>query len=75
MSDVLTTGEAAARLRIHESTVRRGINRGQLPGYRVGDKYVIPSIAFDRFLNGEWQPRSATPPPTTGPVLVTRKAS
>jgi putative molybdopterin biosynthesis protein len=33
---VLTLRETAERLRIHPETVRREINRGKLPAYKIG---------------------------------------
>jgi excisionase family DNA binding protein len=38
--DLKTTREAAALLRVSESTVWRWINRGVLPSYRVGPKRI-----------------------------------
>lgn len=32
----LTLGEVATRLRLHPETVRRWLNSGRLPGYRLG---------------------------------------
>lgn len=37
-------------------TVRAAIRTGELPGYQVGKKYVVPAEAFDRFCRGEWTP-------------------
>jgi excisionase family DNA binding protein len=48
----LTTEEVAQRLRLCEPSVRRGITRGELPGYRVGKRFVIPAEAFDDYLHG-----------------------
>ena len=39
---ILTAQEAAAMLRMSESTVRRLIRQGKLPGTRIGRDYRIP---------------------------------
>lgn len=38
--------------------VIRAIEKGQLPGYRMGDgeTYSIPDEAFELFCKGYWQP-------------------
>lgn len=36
----LTVGQAAAQLSVHPSTVRRWIDRGHLPAYRLGEKRI-----------------------------------
>jgi excisionase family DNA binding protein len=38
-------------------TCRAAIRTGELPGYKVGRKYVIPAEAFDRFCKVDWQPQ------------------
>lgn len=49
---------------------RQAVRNGELPGYVVGSRYVIPDDAFDRFCRGEWtpQPRQVI---VTAPVAVT----
>ncbi len=37
-----------------ENTIREAIGLGQLPGYRVGRRIVIPREAFDEFCAGRW---------------------
>jgi excisionase family DNA binding protein len=46
-------------------TVRAAIRTGELPGYQIGKKYVVPAEAFDRFCRGDWQPapRPLSPEP------------
>jgi excisionase family DNA binding protein len=41
------------------TAVKAAIVRGELPGSKVGGRYVIPREAFDRYVRGEWvaQPR------------------
>lgn len=37
--------------------VKAGIRCGQLPGYVVGKKYVVPVDAFEAFRTGKWVPQ------------------
>jgi excisionase family DNA binding protein len=43
-----TTAEVAARLRIKPGSVAKKIERGQLPGIKVGKLWLIPRDAIDR---------------------------
>lgn len=47
--------------------VRAGIRAGELPGYVVGSRFVIPADAFDDFVHGRWvpKPRPVLPAPAT----------
>ena len=61
---MLTVGEAAARLRADEQTVRRWLRSGKLPGHMIGGTklgYRIPESAVERLLSG----RSAVPARTS----------
>lgn len=40
-----------------ENTVRAAIAAGNLPGYRIGRRIVIPRQAFIEFCAGRWQPK------------------
>ncbi len=49
----LTVGEVAERLRVNEVTVRRWIQRGELPALNVGGRrpeYRIRQAAFEAFI-------------------------
>jgi excisionase family DNA binding protein len=48
--DVLTVDEVAKRLRVARLTAYRAIRNGGLPSIRVGRRYLIPRIAFERML-------------------------
>lgn len=37
--------------------VKAAIRSGELPGYHVGSRYVVPADAFAAFCRGEWQAR------------------
>lgn len=39
-------------------SVKALIRTGQLPGHKLGRRYVIPRDAFDAFCAGDWEPRS-----------------
>lgn len=43
MSETLTVKEAADTLRVCEKTVYRWIRSGEVPAYRVGRSYRIPT--------------------------------
>lgn len=36
--------------------VKAAMCSGELPGYRVGTRYLCPAEAFDDFLHGRWKP-------------------
>ncbi len=38
--DYLTVAQAAALLQVDQSTIRRWIDQGRLPAYRVGDRHL-----------------------------------
>jgi excisionase family DNA binding protein len=51
VSDLLTVHEVAAELRVHEATVRRWIEAGDLRAQRLGKRSIrIGRIELDRFI-------------------------
>jgi hypothetical protein len=36
--------------------VKAAILSGELPGHKIGNRYVVPAEAFERFCRGEWVP-------------------
>jgi len=44
---VLTVDEVAVKLGICSQLVRRQIKKGVIPCVKVGDRYLIPVVAFD----------------------------
>jgi excisionase family DNA binding protein len=50
------------------TTTKQAVRNGELPGYKVGARYVIPDEAFDRFCRGDWTP---TPRPVTPIAPIT----
>jgi excisionase family DNA binding protein len=76
MSDrpFLTTGQVAERIGLCERSVRRGIVRGEIPGYRVGKRYLVPALAFDEYLHGRWIPQTKASAPVLSMVKTRRSA-
>lgn len=56
MSAPRTVADVADALNLHPDTVRAAIRCGDLPGYQVGKKFVIPGDAFDDLIHGRWVP-------------------
>jgi len=56
MSNTETIGvpEVMRRLGCCRSTVYQGVKQGDIPGFTIGRKVVIPREAFERMLRGEW---------------------
>ncbi len=54
--DTITLPEFAAAIDVCEKTLREAFRRGEIPGYRIGSRIVIPRPAFDAFMRGEWSP-------------------
>lgn len=51
--DVLTVEEARARLRIGKNAIYDALARNEIPNIRIGRKYFVPRVAFERMLAGE----------------------
>ena len=49
---MLSLSEVAERLKVHQKTVARLINRGELVAYRVGGQLRIAVEDLDRYLSG-----------------------
>ena len=52
-----TVRELQAITGLSAPTVKAAIRTGELPGYKVGRRYVIPADAFDAFREGRWVPK------------------
>ena len=48
---------AAAMLGAHPETVRLKAKAGELPGRKVGKRWIFSAVALERYLAGEWIPR------------------
>ena len=55
--------EAAAISGLGESTIRGYIDKGLMPGRRLGRRILIPKGAFalwlEEYLSGNWKPKAA----------------
>ena len=56
MDPLLTTEEVAEFLRVDIVTVRRLVNRGELPAYRIGNEYRFTRADLEEFLKGQRVP-------------------
>lgn len=69
-----TVEELCIATGLSRPSVVKGIKAGQLPGYKVGNIWVIPRDAFDAFSRGEWR-QSIKPTPITSLTDVTQRQS
>ena len=51
--DVLTVEEARKRLRLGRNAMYDALTRNEIPNIRIGRKYFVPRVAFERMLAGE----------------------
>lgn len=58
---------------LSRNSVYTAIRLGQLPGFFVGKRVVIPADAFDAFCRGDWQPQPRPIAPIH-PLIIHRKA-
>lgn len=54
---IWSAAEFGRLIDINEKLVRRSIEAGDLPGYRHGNRFVIPDPAVQEYLLGRWVPR------------------
>jgi hypothetical protein len=45
-----TASETAEILRLDESTLYRHLRSGTFPGLKIGGRYVVPGVVFDRLI-------------------------
>jgi excisionase family DNA binding protein len=50
---VLTVGEVAHHLGISRATAYKAIRDGEIPSIRIGVRYLIPKIAFEKMINSD----------------------
>lgn len=48
---VLTVDEAAALLGLHRQTLRAAIDRGEVPAFRLGRRWLVPIAAIEQLLS------------------------
>lgn len=56
---VLTVDEVADHLRLSTDAVRKLLQRGEIPGMKIGSSWRIPKARFDAFLDGKVPARTA----------------
>ena len=54
--DVYLVRDLCAYLKLGKATVYKAIEAGELPGYKVGNRYVVPGEAFRELQAGRWVP-------------------
>jgi excisionase family DNA binding protein len=52
-AETMPAAEAARRLGIGKSSLYEALARGEVPGLRIGGRWVVPRARFERFINGE----------------------
>jgi excisionase family DNA binding protein len=52
-AETMPAVEAARRLGIGKSTLYEALARGEVPGLRIGGRWVVPRARFERFINGD----------------------
>ena len=50
MANILTTEEAAAKLKVNVITIRRYLIKGMIPGRKIGKQWRINEEDFDNFI-------------------------
>lgn len=53
---ILTVNEAADYLRVHRNTISLLLQRGELPGAKIGGHWRIHKPTLDKFLMGPFAP-------------------
>jgi len=68
---LLKVQEVATRCQVDALTVRRWIDRGELPAYKIGREWRVEPASLDAFLAAR---RTAADAVDTAPAPVTRAA-
>ena len=61
MEPLMTSDEVAAYLRVDVVTIRRLVNRGELPAYRVGGEYRFRRQELEQYLQRQRVPAASEP--------------
>lgn len=54
---VMTVPEAGQKLGISRNSAYQAAREGQIPTIRIGRRLLVPVAAFERFLDGDHQPK------------------
>lgn len=46
-----SVAEVAARLGVHENTIRNWVRSGEVPAVRLGRRVLVPRVVIDRLLD------------------------
>lgn len=60
---VLSVEDVAKALGLNRNTIYREVRSGRIPSVRVGDRFLIPKAAFEKWL--ECQPKTQEPAVTS----------
>ena len=52
---------AGAQIGLGPRAAYRAAERGDIPAVKIGGRWVVPLIAWRKFLAGDWTPRRDTP--------------
>ena len=66
MTSMLSVLEAAERVACHPATIRRMIQRGQIPAVRVGSRWRVPAESLQATYMAAAQPAPISPPVPQG---------
>ena len=50
--DTLLVADVSQRLRLGINQTYRALERGEIPGRRIGRRWIVPRIAFEQWLAG-----------------------
>lgn len=67
LPEIVPLPEIQRRTGLGRDAVRQAIKAGQLPGYKIGGRYVVPRVWFERWMAGE--PAQPAPDPPRIPFL------
>lgn len=59
MSEILTTKELAAYLKLTEVTIYKYANEGKIPGFKIGSRWRFNKDQIDDLLKSEEEKKSA----------------
>ena len=68
----LSVKEAAGRMGIGATTLRRMINDGQIPVLKINEKVMLLESDVEEYLRGHYGPVSVPPTPRAGTRIPTR---
>lgn len=55
LPDAMSVTEAAKFLGVSKNGAYEAIRRGEIPGIKIGSRFIVPKAAFIKLLAGEWK--------------------